>query len=354
MSTILEKIEQTKNIRRLGDLVAINELAVTSDFRYPEIEYIDTSSVTQNIFQKPQLIKTSEAPGRARRLVREGDTILSTVRPSQKHFGFIQKPKDNTVVSTGFVVLTPKHIDSRYLYSYLTKDSITAELNAIAEATTTTFPAFKPEILMDMKVEIPDLPTQKRIGELLGAYDKKIENNNIIIKNLETTAQTLFDEWFVKFRFPGYEKIKLVESEMGMIPEGWKVQNVLDVIERIGVGKKYDNNSALPTGKVQILDQGRSGNIGYHNDAPGVIANIDNPVVIFTNHTCYYRLMTEPFSCIQNVLPYIGKNDYPTLFIYFLTKDKITMQEYKGHWPDFEQQHFMVPPVPLAQRFVDR
>jgi restriction endonuclease S subunit len=207
------------------------------------------------------------------------------------------------------------------------------------------------EQLREYEVSIPDLQTQKKIASILGAYDAKIENNDLIIKKIEAIAQALFDEWFIKFRFPGYKKTSFVDSEMGKIPEGWEMKSVLDVIERISPGKKYDNKSASPSGNIPILDQGASGFIGYHNDEPGVMASIDNPVVVFTNHTCYYRILTEPFSCIQNVLPYVGRNGYDTFFVYFLTKQKIKMSEYKGHWPEFEQQIFVIPPVELAKQF---
>jgi type I restriction enzyme S subunit len=210
------------------------------------------------------------------------------------------------------------------------------------------------EQLREYEVSVPDLPTQKKIAEILSAYDAKIENNNAIIKNLEAITQTIFDEWFVNFHFPGYEKAKFVDSGMGEIPEGWEVKSVLDVIERISPGKKYENKTALPIGKVPILDQGASGFIGYHNDEPGVMASINNPVVVFTNHTCYYRILTEPFSCIQNVLPYGGKNGYDTFFVYFLTKEKIKMSEYKGHWPEFEQQIFVIPPINLTNQFSEK
>ncbi len=231
MSKLLEQINKTRKTIRLGDLVLINNKSISNKFLYSEIEYIDTASVYQNNFDNPQILKINEAPSRAKRLVENGDTILSTVRPNLRHFGFIKNPKENTVVSTGFVVLTPKLIDPFYLYSYLTKDSVTRTLSAIAEATTTTFPAFRPEILSEMEVEIPDLHTQKKIAGILSAYDSKIENNNKIIKNLETTAQTIFTEWFVKFRFPGYEKVKFVDSEMGEIPDGWAVGSIRNIFE---------------------------------------------------------------------------------------------------------------------------
>jgi type I restriction enzyme S subunit len=88
--------------------------------------------------------------------------------------------------------------------------------------------------LKEVEVKVPNLPTQKKIAKILSAYDEKIENNNLIIKKLEATAQILFDEWFVNFRFPGYEKVKFVDSEMGEIPEGWEVKKLGDLIDVSG------------------------------------------------------------------------------------------------------------------------
>lgn len=242
--------------------------------------------------------------------------------------------------------------DSDYFYYVLLDDRFKKHITNNASGSTIKNVSL--EQLREYEVSIPDLPTQKKIAEILSGYDAKIENNNFIIKRLEEIAQVLFNEWFVNFRFPGHEKAKFVDSEIGRIPEGWAVKNVMEIIERISVGKKYDNKSALPLGKVPILDQGQSGFIGYHNEEPGVEATLDRPVVVFTNHTCYYRLLTEPFSCIQNVLPYIGKDGYDTFFVYFLTKGKIKMQEYKGHWPEFELQNFVVSPSHIANQFAQK
>ncbi len=70
---------------------------------------------------------------------------------------------------------------------------------------------------------LPPLDEQKRIADILSAFDDKIEVNNKIIKTLEEMAQEIFKEWFVRFRFPGWEKVKFVDSELGKIPEGWEV-----------------------------------------------------------------------------------------------------------------------------------
>ena len=252
MSKLLEQINESRITKRLGDLVLINQSSITNGFSYKEIEYIDTSAVTKNHFENPKLLNINEAPSRAKRLLKDGDTILSTVRPNLCHYGFIKDPKPNTVASTGFVVLTPKNINPFYLYSYLTQDSITDTLSSIAEATTTTFPAFRPEVLSEMEIEIPDLPIQNKIAEILSAYDVKIENNNKITKNLEATAQTIFNEWFINLRFPGYEKVKMVDSEVGEIPAGWSVGKIKDFI-RVESGFPFSSSVFNDQGKYKLV-----------------------------------------------------------------------------------------------------
>ena len=83
---------------------------------------------------------------------------------------------------------------------------------------------------MILKSTCTPLPTQRKIAAILSAYDDLIENNTRRIKILEEMAQALYREWFVKFRFPGHEKVKMVESELGMVPEGWEIKKATDAI----------------------------------------------------------------------------------------------------------------------------
>lgn len=87
-----------------------------------------------------------------------------------------------------------------------------------------------------MKVTIPPLPTQQKIAAILSAYDDLIENNTRRIKILEEMAQALYREWFVNFRFPGHEGLRMVESELGLVPEGWDVQTVEETFSITGGG----------------------------------------------------------------------------------------------------------------------
>lgn len=74
--------------------------------------------------------------------------------------------------------------------------------------------------------ELPSLVTQRRIASILSAFDDLLENNTRRIAILEEMARRIYEEWFVHFRFPGHEQVRMVESELGLIPEGWKVSRM--------------------------------------------------------------------------------------------------------------------------------
>jgi type I restriction enzyme S subunit len=90
--------------------------------------------------------------------------------------------------------------------------------------------------LLSFDLRIPPLRTQKAIADILASYDDLIENNTRRIQILEQMAQMLYREWFVNFRFPDHEKAKLVESENGLIPNGWEVESLKDIALFFGRG----------------------------------------------------------------------------------------------------------------------
>ena len=185
-------------------------------------------------------------------------------------------------------------------------------------------------------------------------------------ETLEEMARALFKSWFVDFD-PARAKMegrdtglppdvdalfpdRLVDSELGEIPEGWEVKAIGDIVRRISVGKKYSQKTASESGVVPILDQGKSGIIGYHNDKPGVKASTNEPIIVFANHTCYMRLIMHDFSAIQNVIPFRGKN-HNIYWLFCATVGKQEFIEYKGHWPDFSIKKIVVPRRILQSEF---
>lgn len=84
--------------------------------------------------------------------------------------------------------------------------------------------------IKQFKIGVPSVKKQRRIASILSAYDDLIENNTRRIAILEEMARRIYEEWFVRFRFPGHEKVRMVESELGLVPEGWKVVRLDDVL----------------------------------------------------------------------------------------------------------------------------
>lgn len=105
----------------------------------------------------------------------------------------------------------------------------------LAEATGSTFPNVSSQQLKGLKVKLPPIATQRRIASILSSLDDKLELNRQTNQTLEAIAQALFKEWFVDFNFPGATG-EMVESELGMIPKGWRVGKLGDLVVKITKG----------------------------------------------------------------------------------------------------------------------
>ena len=92
------------------------------------------------------------------------------------------------------------------------------------------------EKLAKVEVPVPPLPVQRRIADILSAYDELIENSQRRIRILETMARAIYREWFVHFRFPGHETHPRVPSPLGDIPQGWEVTTLRAITTKIGSG----------------------------------------------------------------------------------------------------------------------
>ncbi len=130
-----------------------------------------------------------------------------------------------------------KSLLGNYLKYLLVSPLYKRELYGLARTGATREALTKVDI-ENFEIKLPSIKTQTRIASVLSAYDDLIENNEKRIKALEEMAQLLYTEWFVRFKFPGHEKVKMVESgtEYGEIPEGWEVKRLGDVTSLITKG----------------------------------------------------------------------------------------------------------------------
>ena len=133
-------------------------------------------------------------------------------------------------LNTSLYVQDFKGSDPRFVSFFL------RQLNFGTKNAAGAVPGVNRNHLHAMDVRIPSLPVQHRIAGILSAYDELIENNQRRIKILEEMARSLYREWFVHFRFPGHDKVKMVPSYFGPIPQGWNIVSIEDVCERVTDG----------------------------------------------------------------------------------------------------------------------
>lgn len=204
-------------------------------------------------------------------------------------------------------------------------------------------------VLEKMKFRFPGLKTQERIADILSTYDELIENNNRRIEILEKIAEEIYKEWFVRMRFPGYENTKFIKG----IPEGWEVKRVGDLLNRLQAGHFYKEDELLEEGEVIVIDQSTKKYMGFHNEKPTHIADIDNPIILFGDHSCKMLVMTRKFSLGENVVPFISVNKHPVLFLYYSLKGLIQTEEYKRHWKELINKKIFYPQIWLQEKFRD-
>lgn len=176
---------------KVGDYVKTNSISINKNYNHNSILYMDTGSLTNGVTESLQEIKLSEAPSRAKRLVKHNDILISTVRPNQKHFGIIKYPINNLVVSTGFCVISCEKIDPHFLYYVLTSNDMTDYLHSIAEGSTSTYPSIKPIDLESVEFVLPPNDRIEKFSKTASIFWDKIHLNQIQVKSLTKTRDTL-------------------------------------------------------------------------------------------------------------------------------------------------------------------
>jgi type I restriction enzyme S subunit len=230
-----------------------------TDIKYGCINLSNTQKVSEEVYRE---FTKKYHP-------RKGDIIFSRVG-SYGNSSFV-KYDQQFCLGQNTVCISPSchKVDPFYLYLCLNSYSVKRQIDSFVGGSSQ--PTISLQNIKKLKISLPCLTTQRKIAGILSAYDDLIENNTRRIEILEEMAQTLYREWFVKFRFSGYENVRFVESELGLIPEGWGVGRLDDALV---LQRGFDLPKKLrKTGNVPIY--AATGIVDNHNEvkvkAPCVI-----------------------------------------------------------------------------------
>jgi len=176
-------------------------------------------------------------------ILKEGDIVYGR-RGDIGRQAIISKKEAGWLCGTGClrISLGDKVLDPNFLHFYLMQEDVIEWI--YRQAVGATMPNLNTNILRSVPVEYPPIETQRQIASILSTYDDLIENNTRRIKILEDMARMIYREWFVNFRFSGYEKVKMVDSPLGKIPEGWEIKQVQETFEILGGGTPSTKETA--------------------------------------------------------------------------------------------------------------
>lgn len=183
--TLKREIPVGWEVKTLDEYLDCNKYSLTAKSSYDFIQYLDTSSLTENTLESLQRYGSqAESPSRAKRIVYANDILYSTVRPQQKHYGIIKNPAQNMIASTGFAILSCKY-GSEYndmFYLFLIQEKNLIKLSAIADSNASSYPSFNPSDLLNLSICLPnDLkiiePLVKRFSSLFSIIERNQKEN---------------------------------------------------------------------------------------------------------------------------------------------------------------------------------
>ena len=239
----------------------------------------------------------------------------------------------------------------------------------LVQATGSTFPNVTGKLIASLTIPKVTPKTASTIASIIEPLDDRIALLRETNTTLETIAQALFKSWFVDFdpvraKQEGREPEGMdaetaalfpdsfEESELGLIPKGWKIGKVDNILSRLSSKVRYTKDQITPDGVIPIYEQGAGILLGYHNGPAQFLADKKNPAFIFGDHTCVTHLSCEPFDISQNVIPLKGK-DRATLWVYYAIKDKQTFQEYRRHWMELIVKDIVIPTPQICEVYAN-
>ena len=197
-----------------------------------EVVLINTSDVLDGKCLNHEYVPNKKLKGQFKKTFRKGDILYSEIRPANKRFCFVDfEPKDYIASTKLMVLRAHEDVDPQYLYQILRSNDTLTQLQMLAESRSGTFPQITYSELSNIMVSLPSQKAQKNIVSILSSLDRKIELNNKINADLEEMAQAIFKNWFVEFE--PFKDGKFVDSELGMIPEGWKVISLNEILDNV-------------------------------------------------------------------------------------------------------------------------
>ncbi|MHB1616599.1 MAG: restriction endonuclease subunit S [Metallibacterium sp.] len=263
----------------------------------------------------------------------------------------------------------PNKLDNRFLLYAMLGDDMQGQIQSMGSGATVEH--MRVPDCEKLTLRLPPLATQRRIAAILSAYDDLIENNTRRIAILEEMARRIYEEWFVRFHFPGHEHTRMVESPLGLVPEGWEPCEFTAIADVLSGGtpkkseaKFWDGDIAFftPTdapGSAYVLDtQARITAAGLAHCASKLYPK--NTLFITARGTVgKLALASTGMAMNQSCYALNAKGGYGQLFLYLATQNVVAELRAMSHgavfdtiiMDTFRRMRIVKPSVDMAVQF---
>ena len=330
---------------KVGDICS--SISETYKSKSKSVVLINTSDVLEGRCLNHEFVPNKDLKGQFKKVFKFGDILYSEIRPANKRFAYIDFDATDYIASTKLMVLRNNDkVTNRFLYHYLKSESTIAELQALAESRSGTFPQITFSELSQLEISIPDIETQLAISSFIDTLESKIELNRQINDNLEQQAQALYKSWFVDFE--PFKDQEFVESEFGLIPEGWHCTTISELLS-IKYGKDHKK---LAEGIVPVYGSGglmRYVDTKLHEGEAVLIPRKGS-----LNNVMY---VNEAFWTVDTMFYSIPKQEYSCIYAYlFLANKDLASMNAGSAVPSMttdilNNMHIIAPPVEVLKRF---
>ncbi|MED0654699.1 restriction endonuclease subunit S [Anoxybacillus geothermalis] len=352
----------------LGNLV--ESISKRHAFNKDRLIFLNTSDIFNGKVLNNEYTDINTLPGQAKKSIQKNDILFSEIRPANRRFAYIDFESEDYVVSTKLMVLRPKNNDilPKYLYYFLTSEESLRHLQEVAESRSGTFPQITFSEVKEMVINLPPLKEQQRIVEVIDSLTEKIELNLKINETLEEMAMTLYKHWFVDFG--PFQDGEFVESELGMIPKGWSICELEEIVEKINERVKAGEHLfSLPYVPIDVLNQKSLMINGYKHgsEAKSSLVKFYKGDILFGAMRPYFhKVCIAPFDGITRTTCFVLRpknNDYYAFVVATIFREE-TIDYANSHskgstipyadWETLSKMKVILPPLQYLKEYNEK
>ena len=339
--------------------------AVAEEFSEDKVRYLRITDIDDygNLLENDK--KSVSSPEIEKYILKEGDIVFARTGNSTGRTYFHEE-KNGELAFAGFLIkfsLDESKVNPKYLKYFTISKPYKQWVDNLSNGSTRG--NINAKTFADCPIILPPRAQQDYLVRVLSSLEEKIQINDQINQELEAMAKTLYDYWFVQFDFPD-QNGKPYKSSGGKmvyhpelkreIPEGWGVESVGNLLDKVTKAEKIENNSIEFVGRIPVIDQSQKYIAGFTNNKNSLIQP-QNGHVIFGDHTRVVKFINFDYARgADGTQVLISNNEnISNILLYHMIEDfDLSNYGYARHFKFLKEKLVIVPDKKISLKFANK